>query len=138
MFCDIDWNFCLDFFYWSYENFCYFVLIVVDQFKLKFCYNKKRNEFRSIVRYEHCNFAIYVENWNQKCVFYHESSWKIHVQKFSRCFLIIRFLANLKKRKRIRIAKKQKKTRLTTFVCKRCSAKFSNNIKFHQHIQNHH
>ena len=37
----------------------------------------------------------------------------------------------------IRIAKKQKEIRLTTFACKRCNAKFSNNIKFHNHMQNH-
>ena len=37
-----------------------------------------------------------------------------------------------------RIAKKQKKIRLTIFACKRCSVKFSNNTKLHQHIQNHH
>ena len=30
--------------------------------------------------------------------------------------------------------KKKKKIRLTIFICKRCFAKFSNNIKFHQHI----
>ena len=38
----------------------------------------------------------------------------------------------------VRIAKKQKKIRLTTFACKRYNAKFSNNIKFHIHVQNHH
>ena len=41
----------------------------------------------------------------------------------------------------VRIAKKQQKiekTRLKIFVCKRCSAKFSNNTKFHQHIHDHH
>ena len=37
-----------------------------------------------------------------------------------------------------RIAKKQKEVRLTTFACRRCSAKFSSNIKFHIHVQNHH
>ena len=137
MFCDIDWDFCLDFFYWSYENLCYFVLIEIDLFKLKFCYNKKRDEFRSTVRCEHCNFAVYVENWNQKCVSYHENSWKVHVQKSFQCFLIIRYLANLKKRKQTRITKKQKEIRLTIFACKRCSTKFFNNIKLHQHIQNH-
>ena len=138
MFFDIDWDFCLDFFYWLYKNLCYFVLIVVDQFKLKFCYNKKREKFRSIVRCEHCNFVVYVENWNQKCASYHENSWRIHVQKSSRCFLIIRFLTNLKKRKQTRIAKKQKEIRLTIFACRRCFVKFSSNTKFHQHVQNHH
>ena len=39
---------------------------------------------------------------------------------------------------KVRIAKKQKKVRLTTFACKRCSAKFSSNIKLHIHVQNHH
>ena len=39
---------------------------------------------------------------------------------------------------KVRIAKKQKKIRLTTFACKRCNAKFSSNIKFHIHVQNHH
>ena len=138
MFCDIDWNLCLDSFYWSYENLCYLVLIEVDLFKLEFCYNKKRDEFRSIVRCERCNFVVYVEDWNQKCASYHENSWKVHVQKSPQCFLITRFLADLKKREQTRIAKKQKETRLTIFACRRCSAKFSSNIKLHQHIQNHH
>ena len=46
--------------------------------------------------------------------------------------------AKQQKIEQIRIAKKQKKIRLTTFACKRCNAKFSNNTKFHQHVQNHH
>ena len=138
MFFEIDWNSCLDSFYWSYENFCYFVLIVIDQFKLRFCYNKERNEFRLTVRCEHCNFVVYVENWNQKCVSYHENSWKIHVQKSSQCFLIIRYLTDLKKQKQARITKKQKEIRLTIFACKRCFVKFSNNTKLYQHVQNHH
>ena len=40
----------------------------------------------------------------------------------------------------VRITKKQRKieiARLKVFACKRCSVKFSNNTKFHQHIQNH-
>ena len=48
-------------------------------------------------------------------------------------------IAQKQKIEQIRIAKKQQeieKIRAKIFVCKRCSAKFSNNIKFYQHIQN--
>ena len=44
--------------------------------------------------------------------------------------------------KHARLAKKIEKTRiekkrLKVFACKRCFVKFSNNIKFYQHVQNH-
>ena len=37
-----------------------------------------------------------------------------------------------------RIAKEQEEVRLTAFACRRCSAKFSSNTKFHHHIEDHH
>ena len=43
-----------------------------------------------------------------------------------------------KKVEEARIAKKQEKIRLTIFACRRCSVKFPSNIKFHQHICDHH
>ena len=46
-----------------------------------------------------------------------------------------------KKRQKIeevRIAKKQEEVRLTIFACKRCFVKYFNNIKFHEHIRDHH
>ena len=43
-----------------------------------------------------------------------------------------------KKVEKTRIAKKQKEVRLIVFACKRCSAKYFNNIKLHEHIRDHH
>ena len=42
------------------------------------------------------------------------------------------------KTEKVRIAKKQEEIRLTIFACKRCFVKYSNNIKFHEHIRDHH
>ena len=37
-----------------------------------------------------------------------------------------------------RVAREQKEARLTTFACRRCSAKFPSNTKLHNHVQDHH
>ena len=42
------------------------------------------------------------------------------------------------KAEEVRIAKKQEEARLTIFACKRCSVKYSSNIKLHEHIRDHH
>ena len=143
MFYNIQWNFelCLDSFYWSHEHFNYKILIERECFKLEQRYSFAFSKFRSTVCCEHCKFCVYVEDWNQKCSSHHENSWEAHVHKSSQCSLIISYLADLKKRmkliekvEQVRIAKK----RAESFACRRCSTRFSSNIKLHQHVQNHH
>ena len=72
---------------------------------------------------------------------------KTHLIKQRATFQNIKREIELQQQKRraeieaVRIVKKQQKieqTRLKVFACRRCSAKFSSNIKLHIHVQNHH
>ena len=65
-----------------------------------------------------------------------------------KCRLLAKQQANKTRAEEVRLVKKQterlakqvriEKKRVEVFACKRCNAKFSNNTKLHQHVQDHH
>ena len=149
--------------YWSYQNFIYDVLIS-ENFEIIVDFDDRISRV-VVTCIKHCDFHVWVNEWlsrykNSTKIHCRKFSQCFLIKKHQKRIEKARLKKkqqNKKKRiqkKQARLARKQrekqarfekkiekariKKERAKVFVCKRCFVKFSNNIKFYQHVQNYH